>query len=275
MSGPPFAIDTRDLQSPGPSKRALEFSPTNLSPPLQKAKMQSANGQEKMDSDKPPQPLTTSNLPHALISALSDPGVMAAMGTIMQNALSKKLESFQSQLDAKDSRIDQLEGELNSCRSELATAKNALGNLEQYSRRETLRIQTDVEETDDENTDQIVLNLAGELGAHLTEADISRSHRVGPKTPKKIRPIIVKFATYRARDKLFNVRKNASGTFISEELTKQRNDLFFKARQERNNGTFKHVWCKDGNIKIRFHDGKVYTANFIKDLDELVDKAKE
>ena len=92
-------------------------------------------------------------------------------------------------------------------------------NAEQYSRRNCLRI-SDVPENNDEVTDNIVLDLATAIDADIKLEDIDRRHRLGkPKsrdssddTPARPRDMIVKFSTYRARQKVYKARA----------LTKQR-----------------------------------------------------
>ena len=71
---------------------------------------------------------------------------------------------------------------------------------------------------------------------------------------------------------MFDARKDSKGFTINEDLTKVRGDICYKARQERNKGTFKHVWTRDGNIKIRLHNDSVKTINTLAKLDKLIDE---
>ena len=102
--------------------------------------------------------------------------------------------------------------ELRKTNSELETRLSVVeyesDNLEQYSRRNSLRI-SGIPEEPDENTDQRVIQLAGGLGIDISPNDIDRSHRVGKleldrgrtgrgplKTKRRKRDILVKFARY-------------------------------------------------------------------------------
>ena len=84
--------------------------------------------------------------------------------------------------------------------------EKAVDQGEQYSRRNCLRI-TGVPEEATENTDEIVLKLAFDLGTDIRLSDIDRSHRFGRIDSARARPrdIIVKFAT---RQKLYKVRSS-------------------------------------------------------------------
>ena len=94
----------------------------------------------------------------------------------------------------------------------LAEVESANDNLEQYSRRNSLRM-SGFAESPNESTEDIVLAIARELDIQLDNCDIDRSHRVGKIGQKgssgqpKHREIIVKFATYNARQRLDSKRK--------------------------------------------------------------------
>ena len=103
---------------------------------------------------------------------------------------------------------------LRKCMSELESKLSTkVDDLEQYSRRSCIRI-SGIEEVADENTDEIVLQLANRIDVELNPRDIDRSHRVGaPKRasntddmetdrqrqPQRPREIIVKLKSYQAR----------------------------------------------------------------------------
>ena len=78
--------------------------------------------------------------------------------------------------------------------------------LEQYSRRNNLRI-TGIEEKDGEDTDCLVTDLVKDtLNIPLELVEINCSHRVGKKIQSKPRAILVKFTSYGSRRKLFQAK---------------------------------------------------------------------
>ena len=113
-----------------------------------------------------------------------------------------------------------------------------------------------VRETDGEDTDKLVLDRADAVGAGISIDDIDRSHRVGKLKAGKTRDIIIKFATYRARQKFYTKRtmlKDAghAGVFLNEDLTKQRMNLLNKARMKVKSKCLKGAWSADGTILIK------------------------
>ncbi|KAJ4447843.1 hypothetical protein ANN_09851 [Periplaneta americana] len=85
-------------------------------------------------------------------------------------------------------------------------------DLEQYQRRQCVRI-FGIEEEVGENTDKLVVELATNIGVELKVEDIDRSHRVG-RTTRDGRPrtIIVKFCSYRKRSEVFFNKKRLKGS---------------------------------------------------------------
>ena len=138
--------------------------------------------------------------------------------------------------------------------------------LEQYSRRNSLRI-SGIPEEETEVTDEIVIGLASSLNVEINSFDIDRSHRVGKPVgkvqadrrpgSKRHRDIIVKFARYNVREKLFKVRKDLRNTshyksvYINEDLTSRRSKLLFDARSLVRNKLIKAAYSSDGKILIR------------------------
>lgn len=71
---------------------------------------------------------------------------------------------------------------------------------DQYGRRNSLRM-SGIPATELENTDRIVLDVARAIGVNLDINEIDHSNRVRQQKDGKHRDMIIKFATYRARQK--------------------------------------------------------------------------
>lgn len=126
---------------------------------------------------------------------------------------------------------------------------NEIDKLEQYQRRSNLRV-FGIPETVNENTDNLIVNLANEkLKVKLNISDIDRSHRVGRKGNKP-RPIIVKFTSYRSRQEIFRSKAKLKGERITirEDLTKCRLEVLKKSIQQYG---IQNVWTADGRINVR------------------------
>ena len=148
----------------------------------------------------------------------------------------------------------------------LAAVEYDNDSLEQYSRRNSLRI-SGIPEDKDENTDQEVMRIAGSLGVDIGRGDIDKSHRVsnfddhrrsgkGPGTKRRTRDVIVKFTTYNVRNKVYQERKELRNTetlksvFINEDLTKKRSKLLFEARTLARADHLKAAYSSDGRIFV-------------------------
>ena len=91
--------------------------------------------------------------------------------------------------------------------------------------------------------------------------DIDRSHRIRKPSPRKKRPIIVKFVRYNDRRKVFSNKKKLkdSGISITESLTARRMEELSKARNEHR---FKNVWTIDGKILFKENGSNKATLFF-------------
>lgn len=137
------------------------------------------------------------------------------------SGLQKKIASLTSENEALKTRVQNPE--------------EAADKAEQYSLRNCIRV-SGILKRDGEGTDKIIMDLAEVLQSDVSLAEIDRSHRVGkPKPDVKgshsgKRDIIIKFTSYRSRQKLCRKRVDAKkcgyqGTFINVDLTRTRSHI--------------------------------------------------
>ena len=133
-----------------------------------------------------------------------------------------------------------------------------------------------VEESGEENTDDVALNiLNNELGFQFEQNHIQRSHRLGVKKQARNtrsnktnpRPIIIKFSNYRDRRAVFVSKKKLKGQpiSISENLTKTRYVLLKAATLKLGRG---NVWSNDGRIMTKMNDRYINITS-LEDLNGL------
>ena len=146
-------------------------------------------------------------------------------------------------------KIEELNGTVSKMNERIEELENKIDRQEQYSRRNCILIHG-IAENKEENTDQQAIDFINEnLDIKIDEIDIDRSHRIGRygKTKKKARPIIVKFARYNVRGRVFREKqklKDKIKTF-TESLTTKRIDQLNDAREKYG---FNNVWSYDGKI---------------------------
>ncbi|PIK48639.1 hypothetical protein BSL78_14491 [Apostichopus japonicus] len=179
----------------------------------------------------------------------------------IDRALDKKLDKFLKQIEINSGKIHDIEVEAEKTSSELKAMQdeiseltdklnnstNQLNQLEQYSRRNCIRV-FGVEEKPNENTDVLMMDLASQhLGLNLNPTDIDRSHRIGKKEPGKPRAIIVKFQNYKTRELCIKNRRKLKGTrlVIQEDLTKANQELL---QATKNTTLVKAAWSHDGKV---------------------------
>ena len=106
----------------------------------------------------------------------------------------------------------------------------------------------------------MVVNMAKDLlDMDLKQNEIDRSNRVGkPKGTKKPRPVIIKFVSYKTKDKIYSNRNRlamagdkSKQVFINEDLTRTRASMYKRARKLKSEQQIVDCWTNDGNIFIR------------------------
>ncbi|XP_071086617.1 uncharacterized protein [Haliotis cracherodii] len=126
-------------------------------------------------------------------------------------------------------------------------------DLEQYSRRNSIRI-SGVEETRDENVEDVVMDVLKDVHPSINVSNIDRCHRVGKKNSGTKRQIIVKFVSYWDRNKVMRNRKLLKHTkqsvYLNEDLSHYRSKLFKKTRDLKRQKKIHATWTYDGRIHV-------------------------
>ena len=175
----------------------------------------------------------------------------------------------------------------------VATLELQCDDLEQYSRRNSLRIEGIPERKDEDVVGTVmgVLN-AMHLEPGVTIDSIDRVQRLGvwKQSNTKPRVMLVKLSTYRVRQHIFSAKKklktisltprsheesqgastpnNAQAKlFINEDLTQYRSKLLNECRVAKKKKYILDCWSFDGRIMIRTKSGKIMTIKSKNDLD--------
>ena len=187
--------------------------------------------------------------------------------------LNQRIEKLETENQRLDKDVKNLKKENKTLKSTIAKLEKAADNGEQYSRRNSLRM-SGIPETTTENTDMLVLEVAAAINSDISIDEIDRSHRVGKPKKGKHREIIIKFSTYRARQKFFAKRKDLKdagypGVFVNEDLTKQRMNLLYLARVKVRGRFLKGCWSSDGVILVKDNEDNLHRITSDDDLDEF------
>jgi hypothetical protein len=182
----------------------------------------------------------------------------------------KVISGLAASLEAANQQIEQLRAEVVALKDQLRDKDEMLADrldgIEQYQRRNCLRI-FGVPENDGEDTDDVVVGLCREkLKVDMDVTNIDRSHRVGRRATSgdgphaRPRGILVKFTSYRYRRLVFLNKRNlkGSGIVVKEDLTRRRMDLYNQAAQKHGHNS---VWTVDGRIYWVDKEGKKDSYN--------------
>lgn len=216
----------------------------------------------------------TAGLRQVIHEVFDDPAMIAkiasAVATQVSGQLREEMADLKRELVKKDNQIMHLQ--------------DRVDELEQYSRRNSVRI-SGIPEEEHENTDEIVQKVAESLGVEMSLEAIDRSHRAGRKGDY-VRPILCKFVSYRAKRALMTVKKQLFSKdptqifpslswptrrsqgggdatvqpdtgpriFINDDLTKTRAEVAGMARQKKREKAIEDTWCRDGVIFIKYND---------------------
>ena len=234
-------------------------------------KMTTAKEELKCYFEKLIEPLVTNNSLEELFKKLKDEKIMKKLDEKIseQNAKIEKLESI---ITIHENTIDQL---LIKC-----------DDNEQYSRRSCLRIhRAEVKENEDEDGIMNVLeDCYSSVNLQFDANDIDRAHRTGlPYTDKnsgkKVKSIIVKFRSWKARQRFYKGRprnyadsSKKPGFTVSVDLTKRRYLLLTKAKGLiKGNSNIKYVYSDiNCSLALRFNDDSFKYFNGERELLNLL-----
>ena len=273
IMGPKKTPSRRDTQTP---KRDLA-SPDETND-AKKGKMAAGspnplNSEDEMITEIAEKPLTNIVMSHADLEVIGQQltdtfqsKIELMVKSIADLVIPEIVKGVTTRLEK---RVSALESENDSLRKRINQLENSLDSAEQYSRRNNLRI-SGLPETQNESTDDLVLAMSSAIGADMSIDDIDRSHRVGAKNNKsgetnsssRPRDIIVKFVSYRSRDKFFRKRRGArssgyNNVYVDEDLTRNRSLTLFKCRELKRQGRIQDAWTSDGKILVKDRSGKI------------------
>ena len=167
----------------------------------------------------------------------------------IRNPLMEEMAALKTALSKKDQMIAALQ-------SKVLELEERADDLEQYTRRNSLRVQGLSETEGEEDPIEKTLEFANrtlQLNPPLLPSDIDRAHRTGRSTPGQPRAFLVKFATYQQRRRVMMNKHRLRNTsiFINEDLTAARATLMWHARKAKREGKLSDCWSSDGRIFVK------------------------
>lgn len=170
-----------------------------------------------------------------------------------------EIDEMKDQIKALEDKFESLKHEVIRAKSDNTASRAELeekvDRLDQYTRRNCIRIYG-VAETNDENPEEVIVNTIQEkMNIKVLLNEIERCYRIGRNEGRKIRPIIIKFASYKTKEKIFVQKKvlKGSGITIGEDLTRHRYSEMQRLRVQYGKTA---VWSRDGSLFVEDTDGQ-------------------
>ena len=133
-----------------------------------------------------------------------------------QEKIARQVEINRGDIHDLSNKVSNSAKELERCQTKMKHLENTkqkmerdLNNLEQYTRRNSIRV-FGIPEEANENTNDLIKDLSQKnLGITLTDSDLDRTHRVGPKNEEGgPRAIIAKFSRHDMKNSAMKACRN-------------------------------------------------------------------
>ena len=172
---------------------------------------------------------------------------------LQENLASKKVQVdiLIEENKSLKSKVKSLEDDLSKSKAHSKEREQRLDDvearhddLEQYTRKFNLVIHGIAEREEKDNAENVI-ELGKFLNVNLTRGDIDIAHRLNTKSKTEPPPIIARFASYNAKNKLYKARSylrnvtshglGPGNIYINENLTSWRTELLKEVRKVRKN----------------------------------------
>ena len=219
----------------------------------------------------------------ALEEALGDPQIQAKLKATVKAAnhdLLKVVASLRDEVRSLRATLADRDATIAALQSEVQVLQDDYDALEEYGRRNGLRI-SGIPEQDNGDTTTAIVNLANDVLKVEPPLQREISHRL--RKPRNARPhepapVIVCFLRRTDRNRVISERKqlkdyNQDGDFkiyVNEDLTTRRAKLFAKMRTLQKKRLLKQAWTYNGNIKVMMPNGEIKNIANISSIQSLL-----
>ena len=214
----------------------------------------------------------TGELVTLVITAIQ-PVLVKAMTAAVTTAVATASKQIMLELRHDLQTVECVRKEMETLRTQVQSQNFELDRLQQYSRRDNIRVYGIAEATDEnENTNSVIVKVAKDMGVDISEHDLSVNHRLGRKAGTKPRPIIAKFVRRDTKTAIMRRKKNMRGqsgyisVFVNDDLTTLRSKLVYELKRDK---TIKRVWTIDGRIMCIQEENGTDMKNVIDSPDDL------
>ena len=169
-----------------------------------------------------------------------------------------EIDKLASELEKKDERIDALEDQVKSLTAQVNTVKLSNNDLNQYGRRNSIRlsnIKIDPDLPESDITKEVTAFLNSKIlpgDKQVRETDIERCHPIGRANEAGYKQILVKFTRYHTKRMVFSKKSKLKGNvgkiFMSEDLTQLNYGIVKSLLALKKDGDIYGFWTSNGNV---------------------------
>ena len=203
------------------------------------------------------------------------------------DALKEKIGKFETEIENRKTEIEDQKTENSKLQAQIEksaeVASGKINDLEQYGRRNNLKIsglsESEGDETAEMTTEKVIVKLNNVIGnLNLRREDIDIAHRLGPKRNRRwgqetvpARRVIIRFNSRIKRDNILRNRKLFKGTdiFVNEDLTQINQNVLACVRRKMPDEV-KQSWSINGRIFYESHTGEKLEVKY-SDFQEWID----
>ncbi len=230
----------------------------------------SVRGEQQNEPSTPVSDPDAQHFVRLFCAALQDITVQQLLGNIVRDQVETATQDHEDRIRSLEENNMMLNVQVGEMSKVVRSLEQKCDDLEQYGRRNAVRIRNPWPETQGEDTDQMIRTMCKDLlNIEIKPGEISRSHRVGRKGGNQPRPIIVKFSTYRTRENIVRNKKRlkegGKEIQINEDLTYMRSSTAFRARQLKRREMIQDTWTQDGRVVIKDSNGRI--SSVVNDME--------
>ena len=240
----------------------------------------------------------------AFIELLDEDAVITKLGNIVRGSIKdivEDLKATKAKVIKLEEKVNAKESEINNLRTHNDKLEVRIDELEQYSRRSSIRVYGLPEESPGTTDDKLIALCNDHLNLRppLELEEIEVSHRVGPSVDDKPRPVIVKFVSRRSKARVMTQKRHLKKlsppgrtagdgrdddryplkrpVYFQDDLVKSRAQLYYKARMSKKDNKLSDTWTYDGKILIKDHRNRIYeikSESMLKEHEEILAPVK-
>lgn len=204
---------------------------------------------------------SNTEMEQSVIMALKSESFISTLQKLVLDTVKSAVSDVLKDMNTK---VNDLEKENKHLKEENIKINKKCDRLEQYSRRNNVRI-FGVPESLKENVEEVVTGIFKKfLSVELPEFAVDRCHRVGAIVSGRHRPILVKFSNYKFKYIVFTKKRLLKGSriVINDDLTSARVRVLKDAKKKFGAS---NVWARDGIIFAKSNN-KLCKLEFLDDL---------